>query len=125
MTDPAPSPARHLRELPYDGESPAVESPAVFRCTERDGVVEVTGPCPRCAGRSRTVPEPLPPGTGTKGLRDLLLPRRENSAAALTDERLLARDYECACGHPHEGSGGTLGPVGCGAIWYISHLVRE
>ncbi|MEU6235938.1 hypothetical protein [Kitasatospora sp. NPDC047058] len=115
---PAPSAPAHEHALAY-AEDDLGETPAAgfSQQPSPDGrAVVVEGTCPRCHGHTVTrFPLGLP-GTGTKGLFDVLTGR---GAAAADEDPLAGEVHFCECGHAHPQLPADAVFVGCGASWRI------
>ncbi|MFE7190889.1 hypothetical protein [Kitasatospora sp. NPDC057541] len=110
----------HAHHLPYAEDDLGDVDGSSFSQTvapDRRSAV-VTGPCPRCHGRTATEFRRGNPGTGTKGLFDRLTGR--SGTAQPDPEPLHAEVHFCECGHGHPQMPADVHFVGCGASWRIA-----
>lgn len=112
----------HDHSLAYAEEDLGEVDPVHF--TQRaapDGTgVLVSGTCPRCHGRTQTLFPWAIPGTGGKGLLDLVRGRRPTRASATAPDPLSEEVHFCECGHAHPQGPPDTRYHGCGASWRMS-----
>ncbi|MEY9993122.1 hypothetical protein ABIE67_005154 [Streptomyces sp. V4I8] len=109
---------RHDHAKPYAeqdlGEVDA--TPFAQRPTPDGTGVVVAGTCPRCHGRTETLFPWGMPGTGSKGVLNLILGR---DPAPGPEDPLSHEVHFCECGHPHPQCPPDTSYRGCGASWRI------
>ncbi|MER7763155.1 hypothetical protein [Streptomyces sp. NPDC097619] len=126
--DPAPTSRAHDFAVPYV-ERDLGTVVAVFAQAHHAAGVTVSGECPGCHGLTRTdhpfgLPGPeADPGSGPKGLRELLRrfgggggePEPDSAEDVLATEPLF-----CECGYAHPGQPADPVFIGCGASWRVA-----
>ena len=108
----------HKYDTPYVEEDLGTVVAPLFSqaaAADGDGVV-VSGPCPRCHGRTTKEYRRGVPGTGTKGVVEWLTGRRD---VADEPEPLVGEVHFCECGYTHPGIPADALVIGCGAGWRI------
>ncbi|MET7611004.1 hypothetical protein ABZX97_07830 [Streptomyces seoulensis] len=90
--------------------------------TEDQQGVRIEGTCPRCHGNTASEYRFGTPGTGTKGLADLLRGVRPSREEEVESGALLREVHFCECGHPHPELPVNAPFIGCGASWQVLEL---
>lgn len=112
----------HDHGLAYAEEDLGEVDPGPFtqRAEPDEAGVLVSGTCPRCHGRTKTLFRWGVPGTGGKGLLDRLRGGPSSGAAATAPDPLSDEVHFCECGHAHPQCPPDTSYRGCGASWRIS-----